>query len=205
MLFRSILAHECGHQALFTSRLVNDSLGFVLHSLLLVPYFSWKYSHGLHHRYANHMEKDTAFVPYRKEEAKPWAKLLHSLDIAEDAPALNLMMLAGHQLFGWPAYLLFNISAGAKSTMRGDRQSSKRQSHFDPLADIFTARQHPFILLSDFGLAAVVYGLCFLACRIGFTQVALLYGVPYLWVNNWIGMEASLSCVKLNTDIQQLQ
>lgn len=43
-----ILAHECGHQALFTNRLVNDSLGFILHSLLCVPYFSWKYSHGLH-------------------------------------------------------------------------------------------------------------------------------------------------------------
>jgi len=181
-----ILAHECGHQALFSSRLINDSFGFVLHSLLLVPYFSWKYSHGLHHRYANHMEKDTAFVPFRKNETKFWSRLLESLHIAEDAPVLNFVMLIFHQLLGWPAYMLLNVSAGSQSMQRADRASSSRQSHLDPQGEIFTTQQLPFVFLSDIGLAAVLSGLYLAGSRLGFVNVMLLYGIPYLWTNHWI-------------------
>ena len=34
-----VLAHECGHQAFSDSRLLNDVVGWTLHSALLVPYF----------------------------------------------------------------------------------------------------------------------------------------------------------------------
>lgn len=36
-----VIAHECGHQAFSKYKLVNDGVGLVLHSCLLVPYFSW--------------------------------------------------------------------------------------------------------------------------------------------------------------------
>lgn len=36
-----VLGHECGHQAFSDSALANDLLGFILHTPLLVPYFSW--------------------------------------------------------------------------------------------------------------------------------------------------------------------
>jgi omega-6 fatty acid desaturase (delta-12 desaturase) len=36
-----VLAHECGHGGFTDSRLVNDAVGFLLHSALLTPYFSW--------------------------------------------------------------------------------------------------------------------------------------------------------------------
>ena len=39
-----VLAHECGHGGFSDSTLLNDFVGWVLHSLLLVPYFSWKYT-----------------------------------------------------------------------------------------------------------------------------------------------------------------
>ena len=35
------IAHECGHQAFCSSQAVNDAVGLALHSLLLVPYYSW--------------------------------------------------------------------------------------------------------------------------------------------------------------------
>lgn len=44
-----VLAHECGHQAFSASQTINDTVGWIVHSALLVPYFSWKYSHKLHH------------------------------------------------------------------------------------------------------------------------------------------------------------
>lgn len=36
-----VIAHECGHGAFSSHKTINDSVGFTLHSLLLVPYFSW--------------------------------------------------------------------------------------------------------------------------------------------------------------------
>ncbi len=36
-----VIAHECGHQAFSESGLLNDTVGLIFHSLLLVPYFSW--------------------------------------------------------------------------------------------------------------------------------------------------------------------
>jgi len=50
-----ILAHECGHDSFSSNLRVNSVVGWFLHSILLVPFFSWKFSHSRHHRYANHM------------------------------------------------------------------------------------------------------------------------------------------------------
>jgi fatty acid desaturase len=36
-----VIAHECGHQAFSKYQAVNDAVGLVVHSCLLVPYYSW--------------------------------------------------------------------------------------------------------------------------------------------------------------------
>ena len=41
-----VIAHECGHQAFSKYQLVNDGVGLVFHSCLLVPYFSWQVLYG---------------------------------------------------------------------------------------------------------------------------------------------------------------
>ena len=41
-----VLAHEAGHSAFSPQVWVNDAVGWFFHSLLLVPYFSWKYTHA---------------------------------------------------------------------------------------------------------------------------------------------------------------
>lgn len=66
-----VIAHECGHHAFSDYQLVDDVLGLVLHSALLVPYFSWKYSHRRHHSNTGSMERDEVFVPKPKSEI-PW-------------------------------------------------------------------------------------------------------------------------------------
>jgi hypothetical protein len=45
-----VLAHECGHQAFSPSQTVNNTVGWLLHSFLLVPYHSWRISHANHHK-----------------------------------------------------------------------------------------------------------------------------------------------------------
>jgi len=58
-----VLAHECGHGAFSTNKTLQDTVGFILHSALLVPYYSWQRSHAVHHQYTNHMELGETHVP----------------------------------------------------------------------------------------------------------------------------------------------
>jgi hypothetical protein len=51
-----VLAHECGHGAFSSNKALQDGVGYVLHSIMLTPYYSWQRSHAVHHRYTNHME-----------------------------------------------------------------------------------------------------------------------------------------------------
>ena len=39
-----VIAHECGHQGFSASRNINFTVGWVLHSALLVPFHSWRIS-----------------------------------------------------------------------------------------------------------------------------------------------------------------
>ena len=58
-----VVAHECGHGAFSDNRRLQDAVGYVLHSLLLVPYFSWQRSHAVHHANTNHITKGETHVP----------------------------------------------------------------------------------------------------------------------------------------------
>ncbi|KAJ5742385.1 uncharacterized protein N7511_011404 [Penicillium nucicola] len=185
-----ILAHECGHGAFSLFPQVNDLIGFTLHSALLVPYFSWKTTHARHHRYTSHMGKDTAFVPFTEEEYENsfHFPFLYRIVIqsAEDAPVVALFQLLLHQLFGWPMYLLFNVSAGVDSLPARDTRLSNDKSHFNPFGALFTPFQRFYVLLSDLGLIATGCMLTGLCMRFGLRQILLLYFLPYLWVNHWI-------------------
>ena len=50
-----VVANECGHGAFSDNRAIQDTVGYILHSLLLVPYFSWQRSHAVHHSRTNHV------------------------------------------------------------------------------------------------------------------------------------------------------
>ncbi|MGC6483986.1 MAG: fatty acid desaturase [Synechococcus sp.] len=58
-----VLAHECGHNAFHPNRRIEGVVGFLLHSALLVPYYSWARSHSVHHAHCNHLEQGETHVP----------------------------------------------------------------------------------------------------------------------------------------------
>jgi omega-6 fatty acid desaturase (delta-12 desaturase) len=87
-----VIAHECGHQAFSPSIVVNDSVGFVLHSALLVPYWSWKYSHSQHHKNTNSCENDEVFVPPTRREVA--AEMFHDTPLG-NAISIFLMLTVG--------------------------------------------------------------------------------------------------------------
>jgi len=182
-----ILAHECGHGAFSMHRWVNDFVGWVLHSSLLVPYFSWKFSHHRHHRFTGHMEKDMAFVPQQKQDRtnRRLANFFLDPELVEDVPIIQFLKLVGHQLLGWQTYLLFFVSAGPDS--KQDKKAPWwRRSHFEPTSAVFRSSEAIFVLITDIGLAIMGYVLYLAAQQVGWKMVGLMYFQAYFWVHHWL-------------------
>jgi omega-6 fatty acid desaturase (delta-12 desaturase) len=167
-----VLAHECGHRAFSPSVAVNDAFGIVLHSALLVPYHSWRISHGNHHKHTNHLEKDTVFVPETVDK-----KQLAVREAVSESPIASVGWIVVMLTLGWPGYLLANM-AGQKY--------EKRANHFEPTSPLFRIGERPDVVKSDIGLIVMLAALGFAVAEFGAANVALWYGMPYLWVNAWL-------------------
>jgi omega-6 fatty acid desaturase (delta-12 desaturase) len=184
------LAHESGHGALSKSKAVNNSIGLTIHSLLLVPYHSWRFTHSQHHKATNNIEKDIAFVPDTKEvwmagrEARPLPTFFSYWDLVEDTPIVTLLTLIGHQLVAWPIYLTINNFALPR--MRAVAWWKRSHFYFGGDGPNFKPQNRDDIVLSDLGIGVVVAGL-WCACKyFGSWDVMLFYGFPWLWTNHWI-------------------
>lgn len=119
-----VIAHECGHQAsalpctcrttlpaaytpllqsFSESKTINNSVGWVLHSALLVPYHAWRITHAQHHAATGHMTRDQVFVPktasdvgLKTPENGSWLDNVD--DLLEDAPLYVCINLMAQQL-----------------------------------------------------------------------------------------------------------
>ncbi|KAF9665613.1 hypothetical protein SADUNF_Sadunf16G0141300 [Salix dunnii] len=58
-----VLGHDCGHGSFSNSHLLNNVVGHILHSSILVPYHGWRISHRTHHQNHGNVENDESWVP----------------------------------------------------------------------------------------------------------------------------------------------
>ncbi|KAH3675712.1 hypothetical protein WICMUC_002504 [Wickerhamomyces mucosus] len=177
-----ILAHESGHGAFSDYPLLNDFVGWVLHSYLLTPYFSWKYSHARHHQATGHLTRDTAFVPYTKEEFKASRSIKSKIsEVTEDAPLRTFFELIFRQIFGLHIYLFTNASGQPYPGY-----NKLYISHFNPVSPAFEKKEFWGIVLSDIGMISTFAGVYFWAQTFGFWSAFINWFVPFLWVNHWL-------------------
>ncbi|KAF3903242.1 hypothetical protein ABW20_dc0105408 [Dactylellina cionopaga] len=183
-----ILAHECGHGAFSKSKRLNWTMGLIMHSFLLVPFHSWRLSHSQHHKSTGNIEKDTAFVPHSRESylkanfgEKFKANAIELAELAEDAPISALYYDLVHQLFGWPGYLLFNWTGQKK----GEGMTNSH-FYFGKDSALYKENELRLIMLSDIGVTAMITCLTIAGQFFGSWNVIVLWGIPWLWVNNWI-------------------
>lgn len=165
-----VIAHECGHHAFSDYQLVDDIVGLVFHSWLLVPYFSWKYSHRRHHSNTGSLSRDEVFVPKTKEKIG-FTWLLYS------NPVGRLVSIVTTLTFGWPLYLMFNVSG---------RPYDRFASHFDPNGPLFNNRERVQVLISDVFLIIVGLALYKLAAVYGLVWLLKVYAIPLLVVNGFL-------------------
>ncbi|KAE8976546.1 hypothetical protein PR002_g25283 [Phytophthora rubi] len=124
------------------AEVVNNLIGLVLHSALLVPYHSWRLSYRKHHSNTGSCENDEVFVPVtRSVLPSSWN------ETREDSPLYQLYRIAFMLVVGWmPGYLFFNATGPTKYW-------GKSRSHFNPNSASTPSRRlrsaTPMIVLSD--------------------------------------------------------
>merc|ERR1711881_623771 len=108
--------------------------GLVLHSFLLVPYYSWQYSHAKHHAKTNHLMDGETHNPNTQAEIEEagYVALFHA--IGEEGFAG--FQLFAHLVVGWPAYLITNAT-GARRLYNHKAIEDNTLDHFRPGSNLF--------------------------------------------------------------------
>ncbi|NLD75814.1 MAG: fatty acid desaturase [Acidimicrobiales bacterium] len=175
-----VLAHECGHGAFSKNRWIQDGVGYVIHTAMLVPYYSWQRSHAVHHAKTNHLTQGETHVP-RTTATRGYSSKVGFRQRLGRAP-YALISILKMLVLGWPAYLLFGTTGGPE---RG------RTNHFVPhgpfASDLFPARWYRRVWASAAGVLAVHVALVAWAFSAGsIAPVIAFYVGPLLVVNAWL-------------------
>jgi len=180
-----VIAHECGHGAFSKNRILETITGYLLHSLLLVPYFSWQRSHAVHHRFTNHITNGETHVPIVVDGNGISEKVGGKKELAFSSKLgktkYGILQLILHLIFGWPAYLLSGSTGGL---IYGT------SNHFWPRKP-FSKTLWPSVWakkvwISDIGVALVLIGLIILVIKNGVFPIIAMYVGPLLVVNCWL-------------------
>mmetsp|Transcript_32597 Transcript_32597/g.75011 ORF Transcript_32597/g.75011 Transcript_32597/m.75011 type:complete len:426 (-) Transcript_32597:131-1408(-) len=184
-----VLAHECGHGAFSPSQSFNDFMGYIMHTALLVPYFSWQYTHAKHHRRTNNLIDGESHVPTTGKEnglsdngaRESFYAAWHEI-MGDDAFAV--FQIFTHLVVGWPLYLM-----GLASTGRLNYDGSKAEGiidHYRPQSMMFPPKWRFKIFMSTSGVLGVLGLLGKAVMEFGLLPVLLVYGGPYMWTNAWL-------------------
>ena len=180
-----VIAHECGHGAFSNNRRLETVIGYLLHTILLVPYFSWQRSHSIHHRFTNHITDGETHVPLVigangiSEQAGGDEEIAYSQSIGKTT--FGVLQLILHLLLGWPAYLIAGKTGGPKYGL---------SNHFWPRAP-FSKTMWPGnwpkkVWMSDFGIGIFLGVLFYWGWNFGIMSVVTIYFAPLLVVNCWL-------------------
>jgi len=180
-----VVAHECGHGAFSDNRFIQDTVGYILHTALLVPYFSWQHSHAVHHANTNHITKGETHVPpvvdARPGIENPGGNAELAITRTLGKHVWGAIQLFFHLAVGWPAYLLFGATGGPKYGV---------SNHFMPgfpfSKALWPGKWPKKVFQSGLGVVAMAAGLCAAAAKFGSLSVMALYAAPLVFTNMWL-------------------
>ncbi|KAH9940693.1 fatty acid desaturase-domain-containing protein [Amylocystis lapponica] len=173
---------QLGHGTMFDSRLVNDTLGFLLHTFILAPFFAWKVTHNAHHKAVGSLERDENYVPYTRGDyklpPKERASRADYSELLDETPFLTLLRMFVMQAFGWWVYLSYNVM--------GSKMYPPGTNHFSPYSALFKKEQRRGIIVSDIGISVMLSLLVYAGHLLGWKAVVMYYVVPYIVCNHWL-------------------
>ena len=174
-----VIAHECGHRAFAPTVRVQDVVGYVLHSALLVPYFSWQRSHAIHHGKTNHLTEGETHVPKRIATSR--ADRAFNARRRFGTKTHGIFTVVSRLGIGWPSYLLIGATGGE------DRGVTNHFWPWKPFSQaLFPDRWRAKVKWSSIGVLVTLALLIAWAIAGSPVQVLAVYVGPYLVVNAWL-------------------
>ncbi|MEM0979485.1 MAG: fatty acid desaturase [Cyanobacteria bacterium P01_H01_bin.58] len=157
-----VIGHDCGHGSFSKRKWLNNLVGHLCHTPILVPYHGWRISHRTHHANTGNIDTDESWYPvtWSKYSQMPWYEKLIRF---------NLLLLA------YPIYL-FKRSPGRKG------------SHFLPDSPLFRPSERNDVLTSTFMLILMLVGLGFVAYQWGWVALVKYYVGPYIVFVMWLDL-----------------
>ena len=81
-----------GHGSFSSNKKLNDLVGNITHSSILVPYHGWRISHRTHHANHGHVENDESWYPTTESRFKSLVRRLQDTPLAAASPGRRQYM-----------------------------------------------------------------------------------------------------------------
>ncbi|KAI9017921.1 delta-12-fatty acid desaturase [Phycomyces nitens] len=178
-----MICHECGHYAFSSSKAICDGVGMIIHTFMLVPYYSWKFTHARHHNSIGHITRDKTHTPRcRSITGLPTLDKDTERDgphsIFESTPLVDFLKLCLYFLVAWPYYVLFNTP--------GDTTKDRWVSHFNPSCFLFEKNQYWKVVQSVVSVGCML-GVLIYACKVyGLVKLTQIYIIPHVLIHAWM-------------------
>ncbi len=161
-----VLGHECGHGAFCRPLWLQSTIGYLIHCALLTPYFAWRESHRLHHKYNNHNQLDTAYNGNTL-----------NIKIAYTKPLLAIFLLPLQFWF----YFLINQSMGRYYL----QQKPLCSNHLSTRSFMMKNKIH-LVLVDRVGLIAALLLVLIFVFLYGFMNIFCYFLGPLLVMNAYL-------------------
>eukprot|EP00608_Synchroma_pusillum_P005875 CAMPEP_0198419508 /NCGR_PEP_ID=MMETSP1452-20131203/258_1 /TAXON_ID=1181717 /ORGANISM="Synchroma pusillum, Strain CCMP3072" /LENGTH=413 /DNA_ID=CAMNT_0044139639 /DNA_START=40 /DNA_END=1281 /DNA_ORIENTATION=- len=159
-----VVGHDCGHQSFSENKALNDFVGHMCHSSILVPYHGWRISHRTHHQYHGNIDLDESWYPMSKTD-------YDNLDLSGKLGRYNpLIMLIAYPIYLWK------------------RTPGRDGSHFLPTSPLFKPSERNDVLTSTAGYFGMIALLIGLAVKTSPMFVLATYGIPNIVFCAWLSV-----------------
>ena len=157
-----VVGHDCGHGSFSKHKWLNNLIGHLSHTPILVPFHGWRISHRTHHANTGNIDTDESWYPVSEDT-------YNEMGTVGRAIRFNLFLLA------YPLYL-FKRSPGRKG------------SHFMPGSDLFRSSEKWDIVTSTALWTLFVGFLGWIGFQFGVVFLIKFYVMPYLVFVMWLDL-----------------
>lgn len=157
-----VVGHDCGHQSFSKHKWLNDLIGHLSHTPILVPYHGWRISHRTHHKNTGNIDNDESWYPVTESQY-------------QEMPSAQKIGRYYAFLLAYPVYLF-------------KRSPNKEGSHFSPNSPLFKSSEKWDIITSTTLWIGMVALLGFFTYQWGWMWLLKYYAAPYIVFVIWLDL-----------------
>lgn len=157
-----VVGHDCGHGSFSRHKWLNNLIGHLSHTPILVPYHGWRISHRTHHANTGNIDTDESWYPISEKTYD---------EMGSVAKAVRYSLF----LWAYPFYLFF-------------RSPGRTGSHFLPGSDVFRPSEKWDVITSTTCWTLFVGFLAWTGFHFGPLFLLTYYVMPYLVFVAWLDL-----------------